>query len=554
MNTSNIFSLPQLGGMEIMNFVARDVSENDQAMIMKVACKCPRCQSTNTKFSYYQNQQELKPRYYCNDCRENWTVNANGGMRDVPVGGGLEEIKRRQPDNSAPHTLVTLECPRCGSTHTKFSNYSQRNKSKPIHSCKNCRRKWTVSARLRASPGEWKKWQPELSMAEQASMSQVALKCPRCESTNTNFYGRSVQNEPKPVRFCKNCRRYWTVGASVRTKRELKDSGLQASVEGQEKTRQSKGSDEMASVRDFESNVASNEALEVIHTEYSTSFSYSAQKHQPVSVRLEKFSSHLDKDIEGFLFDDEVTPNEEVNLSDASRSSKSPESSNVVENSSCVKKCNMSSYFCINARENEMAEHISVDAATTTSRQPSPEPLPLESGLPFIKSSFMWQQFESMEVFRSLPQQPHFNPLKEQEVCFREGDAIGLMLNFTKLVEDTRRVQHDDSRSMLDVKLDALQILEAYGFTVEPIRNKLVKLLQIKERYEQHNCMLKTTIREVTEGLESIALLDKDLQLLKEKKEKETFRVAELQRTSEQIKESIQAARSNFDTLVAAPW
>ncbi|PIA45970.1 hypothetical protein AQUCO_01600314v1 [Aquilegia coerulea] len=321
----------------------------------------------------------------------------------------------------------------------------------------------------------------------------------------------------------------------------------------------------MASVRDVngiynlcnfvgsKSNVTNNEALEVIHAECSKTFSCFTQEHQPVSVCPENFNSHMEKDSEGFHFDDEVTPNEEVNLSDASRSLETLESSNVVENSSWMKKCNTSNDFCIDARENEMTQHISVDVATTTSTQPSLEPSPLESGLPFIKSSFMWPQFESMEVFRSMPQQPHFDPLKEQDEYLREGAAIGLMVSFTKLIEVTRKAQLDDSKCMFDVKLDALQILEGYGFTVEPIRNQLVKLLHINERYEQHNCMLKTTTREVTEGLESIALLDKDLQLLKEKKEKEAFRVAELQRTSEQIEESILAARLNFDTLVAAP-
>ncbi|KAF5190095.1 hypothetical protein FRX31_020319 [Thalictrum thalictroides] len=266
---------------------------------------------------------------------------------EMRVGGG--EIKIQQPDISVPdHALVALECPRCGSTHTKFSNYSQRNKSKPIHHCKNCRRKWTVGARLRASPGEWKRRQPELSMTDQASMSQVALKCPRCESTQTNFYGRSIQNVPKPVQFCKSCRRYWTVGGSLRTKRQPKDSDVQASVEGpesqaaskettevvqtkctqlltpsveepqnlssclvesdnfivkdnrgQEKRWQLEGSGEMALVGGSERNVTSNEVLKVIHTQHSKSLSPLAEEHRPLSLCPEKFVSHIEKSTEG---------------------------------------------------------------------------------------------------------------------------------------------------------------------------------------------------------------------------------------------------------------
>ncbi|PIA45964.1 hypothetical protein AQUCO_01600309v1 [Aquilegia coerulea] len=275
----------------------------------------------------------------------------------------------------------------------------------------------------------------------------------------------------------------------------------------------------------------------------------------PESSNVVENSSCEENGSEGFPFDCEVTPTEEVNLSDVSRTLESPdlESSNVVKNSSRAEKCNSSNHFCSNTRDDK-AQHLSVDVAATTSRQPSPEPSPLESGLPFIKSSFMWPQFESMEVFLSLPQQPHFNPLMVQDEYLREGAAIGLMLSFTQLVEATRMAQLDDSGNMFDTKLKALQFLEEHGFAIQPIRTQLVELLRIKESCGQLNCKLKTVTREVNEELESVALLDKDIQMLKERRKMKAFKVAELQGTSEQIEESIRAARSNFDTLVAAPW
>ncbi|CAL4993694.1 unnamed protein product [Urochloa decumbens] len=55
--------------------------------------KCPRCASTNTKFSYYNNNSLTQPRYFCKACRRYWM--AGGIQRDVPVGGGCRKNKQR---------------------------------------------------------------------------------------------------------------------------------------------------------------------------------------------------------------------------------------------------------------------------------------------------------------------------------------------------------------------------------------------------------------------------------------------------------------------------
>lgn len=47
--------------------------------------KCPRCESTNTKFCYYNNYNNSQPRYLCKDCKRHWTL--GGLLRDLPVGG-----------------------------------------------------------------------------------------------------------------------------------------------------------------------------------------------------------------------------------------------------------------------------------------------------------------------------------------------------------------------------------------------------------------------------------------------------------------------------------
>ncbi|KAL8032581.1 hypothetical protein ABFX02_13G105500 [Erythranthe guttata] len=57
--------------------------------------KCPRCDSANTKFCYYNNYSLSQPRYFCKACRRYWTQ--GGTLRNVPVGGGCRKSKRPKP-------------------------------------------------------------------------------------------------------------------------------------------------------------------------------------------------------------------------------------------------------------------------------------------------------------------------------------------------------------------------------------------------------------------------------------------------------------------------
>ncbi|KAG4971462.1 hypothetical protein AAZX31_13G220500 [Glycine max] len=61
--------------------------------------KCPRCDSLNTKFCYYNNYSLSQPRYFCKTCRRYWTQ--GGTLRNVPVGGGCRKGKRAKTSNSS---------------------------------------------------------------------------------------------------------------------------------------------------------------------------------------------------------------------------------------------------------------------------------------------------------------------------------------------------------------------------------------------------------------------------------------------------------------------
>ncbi|GAB2282551.1 hypothetical protein Dimus_017092 [Dionaea muscipula] len=54
---------------------------------------CPRCDSTNTKFCYYNNYNFSQPRHFCKSCRRYWTH--GGTLRDIPVGGGCRKNAKR---------------------------------------------------------------------------------------------------------------------------------------------------------------------------------------------------------------------------------------------------------------------------------------------------------------------------------------------------------------------------------------------------------------------------------------------------------------------------
>ncbi|KAI8572826.1 hypothetical protein RHMOL_Rhmol01G0230400 [Rhododendron molle] len=78
------------------------------------ALNCPRCNSTNTKFCYYNNYSLTQPRYFCKTCRRYWTD--GGSLRNVPVGGGSRKNKRSSNTSSSTpasssHKLPDLNPP-----------------------------------------------------------------------------------------------------------------------------------------------------------------------------------------------------------------------------------------------------------------------------------------------------------------------------------------------------------------------------------------------------------------------------------------------------------
>lgn len=60
--------------------------------------KCPRCNSLDTKFRYFNNHNLAQPRHYCKTCKRQWTV--GGNLRNIPVGGKPRSNKKTKASSS----------------------------------------------------------------------------------------------------------------------------------------------------------------------------------------------------------------------------------------------------------------------------------------------------------------------------------------------------------------------------------------------------------------------------------------------------------------------
>ncbi|KAK9926374.1 hypothetical protein M0R45_023608 [Rubus argutus] len=71
----------------------------------EAALNCPRCNSTNTKFCYYNNYSLTQPRYFCKTCRRYWTE--GGSLRNIPVGGGSRKNKRSSSSSATTTSNIS---------------------------------------------------------------------------------------------------------------------------------------------------------------------------------------------------------------------------------------------------------------------------------------------------------------------------------------------------------------------------------------------------------------------------------------------------------------
>ncbi|XP_062091644.1 cyclic dof factor 3-like [Humulus lupulus] len=83
---------------------------------------CPRCNSLETKFCYFNNYNVNQPRHFCKNCQRYWT--AGGTIRNVPVGAGRRRNKHsssqshQETTNDSAVVVTQIDC------HNVTSNQS----------------------------------------------------------------------------------------------------------------------------------------------------------------------------------------------------------------------------------------------------------------------------------------------------------------------------------------------------------------------------------------------------------------------------------------------
>ncbi|XP_015891745.3 DUF724 domain-containing protein 2 isoform X2 [Ziziphus jujuba] len=187
--------------------------------------------------------------------------------------------------------------------------------------------------------------------------------------------------------------------------------------------------------------------------------------------------------------------------------------------------------------------------------------------LPFVKSSPVWKMIESMDVFRRMPQNPHFQPLCKCKEEQREGMAIGNMVTFSSLVDKIYKLQFDDPDSIFHSTLESLLDLEKHGFNVTVLQSRVKELLSIKDRQEKfqqesedaeskiiEHCSQKTKLREEMEDIaEKISELEKKLASIKSEMGGKEDEIARLQLHVDAVNQGSFNARLDFEKLAAAP-
>lgn len=181
--------------------------------------------------------------------------------------------------------------------------------------------------------------------------------------------------------------------------------------------------------------------------------------------------------------------------------------------------------------------------------------------LPFVKTISLWKTIESMEVFQKIPQNPHFQPLKQVgESSYRESLAIGLMVAFASLVETTSKLQVNDPKSMVDDMIATVEKLDKHGFDVGVLRDHISEFLEVKDKEEKLveevnklNDQIVNRNNEKTRIEEEMQEIKEQIRKLQEKhsaaqsaKVEIADEVASLEALLEKTEESINNLRRNF--------
>ncbi|KAG7603239.1 Agenet-like domain [Arabidopsis thaliana x Arabidopsis arenosa] len=175
--------------------------------------------------------------------------------------------------------------------------------------------------------------------------------------------------------------------------------------------------------------------------------------------------------------------------------------------------------------------------------------------LPFEKKLRIWETLESMEVFKTVPQSPHFSPLLvESREDSREMSAVGMMLTFFGLLDEVKALQHNDPISFFISLTNSFAELEKHGFNVKAPQSRINKLLSLRDRQSKKTEELKDA-EKVTAEKESVKAENKrkilELQRLNEEMDKE---IAQSKSCAAKIVQQLDDVKLEFLATASAPW
>ncbi|EOA20181.1 hypothetical protein CARUB_v10000478mg [Capsella rubella] len=174
--------------------------------------------------------------------------------------------------------------------------------------------------------------------------------------------------------------------------------------------------------------------------------------------------------------------------------------------------------------------------------------------LPFEKKLPIWKTLESMEVFKTVPQSPHFSPLAESREDYREMSAVGMMLTFSGLLDEVKALQQEDPISSLLSLSDSFSKLEKHGFNVKAPQLRISKLLSLRDRQSKKTDELKSAEKAAVEKERVLVENERkirELQRLNENTEKE---IAESKSCAAKIVQQLDDVKLDIQTTASAPW
>ncbi|KAE8646367.1 hypothetical protein Csa_015890 [Cucumis sativus] len=161
---------------------------------------------------------------------------------------------------------------------------------------------------------------------------------------------------------------------------------------------------------------------------------------------------------------------------------------------------------------------------------------------PFVKNSPVWSAIDSLEVFKHIPQKPHFQPLSTHKEECREGLAIGCMVTFASLVEKITKLQFSNPRHIFESTLASLYELEQHGFNISMLCNRVNELLFIKDSEMRYGEETKVTENKIMEYIENKTKLAEESNAIEEK-------ITELQKRQASIKKEMETTDNEIDAL-----